>query len=239
LAKNLFVTTPQTSRFYLLPKIHKQNTPGRPIVSACNCPTEIIAAFLHEVMSPLVANLTPYVNSLDFINSNPNQLFLFTINVKSLYTVIPNDSGLQALAYFLNKRPVLEPPTSTLTRLAELVLTFNQQYYRQVGGVAMGSRMGPNYACLFVGCIKERILSIYTGFIPQLYKRYIDDIIGAASCRRDELEGFITHVHPALQFTHTISQTQIPFLDITLGVSGSRISTSVHYKDTDTHNYRR
>ena len=53
LAKNLIVTTPQTSRFYLLPKIHKPDNPGRPIVSACNCPTENIAAFLDEVMSPL------------------------------------------------------------------------------------------------------------------------------------------------------------------------------------------
>ena len=40
-----------------------------------------------------------------------------------------------------------------------------------------------------------------------------------------------------LQFTHTISQTQIPFLDITISIAGSRINTSVHYKDTDTHNY--
>ena len=108
LAKNLIATTPQTSRFYLLPKIHKQNTPGRPIVSACNCPTENIAAFFDEVMSPLVANLTTYVkdtthaleivNSFDFNNANPNQRFLFTMDVKSLYIVIPNDSGLQALA---------------------------------------------------------------------------------------------------------------------------------------------
>ena len=108
LAKNLIVTTLQTCRFYLLPKIHKQNTPGRPI-----CPTENIVAFLDEVMSPLVANLTTYVkdtthgleivNSFDFNNLNPNQRFLFTMDVKSLYTVIPNDSGLQALAYFLNK----------------------------------------------------------------------------------------------------------------------------------------
>ena len=100
--------------------------------------------------------------------------------------------------------------------------------------------MGPNYACLFVGYMEERILYTYTGFISQLYKRYIDDIVGAASCRREELEDFITHVstfHPALQFTHTISQIQIPFLDITLSISGSTISTSVHYKDTDTHNY--
>ena len=56
------------------------------------------------------------------------------MDIKSLYTAIPNDSGLQTLSYFLNKPPVLEPPTSTLTRLAGLVLTlnafsFNQQYY--------------------------------------------------------------------------------------------------------------
>ena len=57
---------------------------------------------------------------------------------------------------------------------------------------------------------------------------------------RDELEDFITYVstfHPALQFIHTISQTQIPFLGITFSVSGGRISTSAHYKTTDTHNY--
>lgn len=104
----------------------------------------------------------------------------------------------------------------------------------------MGSRMGPNYPRLFVGYIEERILSTYTGYIPQLYKQYIDDIVGAASCRREELEDLKTHVstfHPALQVTHTISQTQLPFLDINLSISDSRISTSVHYKDTDTHTY--
>ena len=114
LAKNRIVGTPQTSRLYLLPKSHKPDNPGRPILSACNCPTGKIAAFLDEVMSPLVANLTTYVkdithaleivNSYDFNNSNPSQRFLFTMDVKSLYTVIPNDSGLQALAYFLDKR---------------------------------------------------------------------------------------------------------------------------------------
>ena len=31
--------------FYLLPKLHKANTPGRPIVSACSCPTEHISQY--------------------------------------------------------------------------------------------------------------------------------------------------------------------------------------------------
>ncbi|CAH3190923.1 unnamed protein product [Porites evermanni] len=119
---------------------------------------------------------------------------------------------LEALAYFLNKRPVLDPPTSTLTRLAELVLTlnaftFNGDFYQQIGGVAMGSKMGPNYACLFVGYVEERIASQYHGFVPQLHKRYIDDVIGVAFCSRVDLENyirFVSNFYPALQFTHNL-----------------------------------
>ena len=47
------------------------------------------------------------------------------MDVKSLYTVIPHRDGLEALKFFLNKRTLLEPSTSTLIRLAELVLTLN------------------------------------------------------------------------------------------------------------------
>ena len=254
-AKNLVVTTPHTSRFYLLPKIHKPNNPGRPIVSTFSCPTENISAYLDEVLAPFVKSLPTYVkdtnhalhifDSFRFDTATPSHHFLFTMDVKSLYTVIPNDCGLQALAYFLDKRDIKEPATFTLTRLAELVLTlnsfyFNNEYYRQLGGVAMGSRMGPNYACLFVGYVEQQIREQYTGFIPQLHKRYIDDIDGAASCQRDELENFIDFVsnfHPTLQFTSTITETDLPFLDITLSISEDRIQTSNFYKETDTHNY--
>lgn len=49
------------------------------------------------------------------------------MDIKSLCTVIPDNGGLDALAYFLDKHPVyvLDFPTSALTRLAELVLTLN------------------------------------------------------------------------------------------------------------------
>ena len=60
-AKGLIVPTPQTSRFYLLPKIHKAGNNGRPIVSACCCPTENIASYLDQIMCPLVRNLGTYV----------------------------------------------------------------------------------------------------------------------------------------------------------------------------------
>ena len=121
------------------------------------------------------------------------------MDVKSLYTVIPNGDGLLALTHFLNKRQVIQPSTRTLVRLAELVLTlntfsFNGNFYRQIGGVAMGTRLGPNYACLFMGHIEEQIFYQYTGTKPALYKRYIDDIAGATSGSRKDIEDFATYV---------------------------------------------
>ena len=145
-------------------------------------------------------------NHFHFDNLTTGELFLYTMDIKSLYTVIPNKSGLEALAYFLNKRPVLDPPTSTLTRPAELVLTLNAftcngDFYQQIVGVAMGSKMGPNYACLFVRYVEERTASQYHGFLPQLHKRYIDDVIGVAWSSRVDLENyirFVSNFHPAL-----------------------------------------
>ena len=69
------------------------------------------------------------------------QRLIFTMDIKSLYTVIPNDGDLRALQYYLDKREILEPPTDTLLRMAELVLTLNTfefsgEYYKQTGGVA-------------------------------------------------------------------------------------------------------
>ncbi|XP_067885423.1 uncharacterized protein [Heterodontus francisci] len=88
-ASNLIVPQPRTARFYLLPKIHKQNCPGRPIVSACSCPTELISSYLDSIFSPVVQSLPTYIHdssdalrhfdSLQF--PGPNRL-LFTMDIK-------------------------------------------------------------------------------------------------------------------------------------------------------------
>ena len=53
-ASNLIHTTPRTSHIYFLPKIHKVNNPGRPIVSACSCPTLILLIILFLILLHLV-----------------------------------------------------------------------------------------------------------------------------------------------------------------------------------------
>ena len=242
-ARNLTVDHPRTSKFYMLPKIHKPGNPGRPIVSACNCPTSNISAYLGSVMAPLVKQLPTYVKDsshalqiLESFSFTGSHRYLFTMDIKSLYTVIPNNDGLQALKYHLDLRPEQQPPTNTLVRLAELVLNlncfdFDGNYYQQVGGVAMGTKMGPNYVCLFVGYVKRKMFEEYQGRKPDLYKRYIDDVLGASSDTRQDLENFLhfwSTYHPALKYTFEISESSIPFLDLCVSISNNSLQSHRH-----------
>ena len=75
-----------------------------------------MSAYLDEVMVPLVRQGLTYVkdinhtlhifDSFQFDTTEPGKRFLFTMDVKSLYTIIPNDCGLQALTHFLEMREV-------------------------------------------------------------------------------------------------------------------------------------
>ena len=89
------------------------------------------------------------------------------MDAKSLYTVIPHRDGLEALKFLLNKRTLLEPSTTTLISLAELVLTLNNfafdgEHYQQISVVAMGTKMGQSYTNLFAGYVEQQILKQYT-----------------------------------------------------------------------------
>ena len=91
--------------------------------------------------------------------------------------------------------------------------------------MAMGTKMGPNYANLFGGYIEHQFFNQYN------YRRYIDDCVGTTSSTREKLNQFITAVnsfHPALKYTWEISDTSLAFLDIEVSVEGNGLCTSVH-----------
>eukprot|EP00061_Rhincodon_typus_P010679 g35156.t1 len=81
-----------------------------------------------------------------------------------------------------NAGPNQSFPTKSIIRLAELVLTLNNvffdfSHFLQTKGVAMGTHMGPSYACLFVGFVEQSLFHNSTSTIPSLFLRYIDDCI--------------------------------------------------------------
>ena len=83
--------------FYGLPKIHKNDVPLRPIVSQIDSPSYKINKFLDYILTtaekeiPFLLQDTTrflqYVNELD--NFTQHKPILFTIDVISLYTVLP------------------------------------------------------------------------------------------------------------------------------------------------------
>ena len=172
-ATDLVESDVRSPHFYTLPKIHKrlENPPGRPIVSSCQAPTERISAFVDQALKPLVKDLPSYVmDTKDFLRQLnaiavlPPGAIIFTMDVVGLYSHIPHEDGLKACETTLERRTKKEPPTSDICHLAKLVLELNafryqDKHYLQVHGTAMGTRMAPSYANLFMACLEEKLLA--------------------------------------------------------------------------------
>ena len=83
-----------------------------------------VSSYLDKIMAPIVKTLLSYIKDSQFHFLGQNKL-VFTMDITSIYTVIPNDEGLRALRHFFDQRTVKEPCSETLLRLAELALTLN------------------------------------------------------------------------------------------------------------------
>ena len=107
------------------------------------------------------------------------------MDVTSLYTNIPNKEGLVSIARSLIKhQPDFTLKYKTLLELLKLVLhknnfQFNGEHYLQIGGTAMGTKVAPSYANLFMARLEEKLLEKARTDLQvelPLYLRYIDDI---------------------------------------------------------------
>ena len=68
IANSLLEEKIKTPEFHLLPKIHKANNPGRPVISSVNCHTSRISEFVDYYLQPEVKKRKSYVkDTTDFI----------------------------------------------------------------------------------------------------------------------------------------------------------------------------
>ena len=103
------------------------------------------------------------------------------MDVTSLYTNTPNHEGLVAVTQTLiRENAQFRANNRSLITLLQYVLhmnnfQFNGENYLQIGGTAMGTRVAPAYANLFMARLEEKFLADSEYTLP-LYLRYIDDI---------------------------------------------------------------
>ena len=234
----------------------------RPIVAGPLCPTHRLSNFLHLIFSSLT-NLVPSFikDTTSFLRKLPQTLntpsYLCTMDIVSLYSNIPHDLGITAITYWINMLPQSHarfPPEFILTCL-EIVLKnnifcFNNLFYKQVKGTAMGTKCAPYYATLTLGylekvviapIIESRLGTPVKDYFLSNFIRYLDDCFIIWPKSFPPFQDFFTilnQAHPSITYTTDFSEKEIPFLDVLVQIKeNNRISTDIYEKPTDSHNY--
>jgi hypothetical protein len=175
------------SSFYALPKMHKVTVDkplpaGRPIVSSINSCTYFTSKYLHTYLKRLTSKFKTIVRSsleVLFVTSKlevPKDSVILCADVRSLYPSIPIEFGLKAVKYLLTSYNM--PDIEFIIALLTWVLTnnyfsFDNEYYIQIEGTAMGTPVAVEYANTVMYYIEHTIIDQYK---PTLYMRFIDDI---------------------------------------------------------------
>ena len=236
-----------TPLFYGLPKVHKPNIPLRPIVSACDSPTNQLSNYVTHFIQPLVEILPSYIRDskhfLQLLESLPPLLenaILVTADVTSLYTNIPHEEGIESVLHYMklhaNTLPPGAPSPHTIGVLLETILknnnlSFMDRHFLQLVGTAMGTKAAPPYANLFMGRHEETIREAFIWAIP-FWKRFIDDIflifIGTTE-QLQSMKDFMNNLHPTIKFTFEHSTQEISFLEMKIRIGADcKLSTTLY-----------
>ncbi len=241
--------------FYLLPKIHKpldkwphpNMPPGRPIVSDVNSESYYTAQYITTFLTPFSSTLPSFVkNSTEFKNKiclKPilSEQYLVTADIESLYTNMCPHTCLTLTKQYLNS--FLNPShTDNIIRLLEINLlsndfSFNNNYYLQTHGVAMGKSFAPALANIYLANFDSFAIN-YQPHPPLLYTRYIDDLFFVWNSNLTELIKFqncLNSLLPGIKLTFSHDLNSVNFLDTTIFKHNNLLHTKVYFKPTDRH----
>ena len=167
--------------YMVLPKIHKPDTPLRPIVSSCGSVTYGVAKELAKILKTFSWQFpTPHQQHPDFIEQakqfklEPGEC-LSSYDVSALFTSVPIGPALKIIKDLLDKDTTLKERTvmevGDIILLLEFCLkntyfSFQGQIYEQVEGAAMGSPVSPIVANLYMEYLEQKALS--TAPTPQV-----------------------------------------------------------------------
>ena len=146
-------------------KIHKEGNPDRPVISSVNYSTTEIFQYVGHDLQPNIEELESFAkDSIDFMkkvfttDKIPQERFLDTMDVRSLYTNIPNNEGIKAVETKLKWKSF---QTKVIISFLKPILTlnnfiFNFANFSQIKGCTMGTKCPPTYADVFMSNLRKR-----------------------------------------------------------------------------------
>ena len=112
-------------------------------------------------------------------------------------------------------------------------LQFNQNYYHQLDGLAMGSPLAPAMADICMNWLTNEVLAKIKN--PPVIMRYVDDLFLAFDNPNDVeyVYQIFNSIHPNLKFTkEEENERKLPFLDVLITKTSNGIETTVYKKPT-------
>ncbi|XGW09965.1 hypothetical protein V3C99_011891 [Haemonchus contortus] len=184
----------------LAPNTHASLDPSdfkvRPIISNVGGPTDRISWLLNLVLTQLLTFIPAHLsNTRRFLDQLRETRFrrnhvIESFDVTSLYTNVSNGDALQATHELLNEHAgsinmyglsVSHIMTLVKECLDCSIFRWSGQYFRQVRGLAMGQRLAPVLAIVYMSKIERPVLDRR----PVLYCRYVDDCFVACSTQKE------------------------------------------------------
>ena len=250
LAQQLTVSGTQPGIMYGLPKIHKENTPLRPILSANNTVTYQLSKHLISLISNFCFNQYTVLNSYQFVNlitsiNNSQNYTMCSFDIKSLFTNIPVDETIEICLSkcFSNSSLFNNFTIGNFKKFLNLTLKntffiFNNVLYKQIDGLGMGQPCAPTLSNLFLCHHETKWLNdCPPQFKPALYRRYVDDIF-LLFHSPNHIQPFLEYLnskHSNIQFTTEVeTENKLSFLDISITKCNSKFNTSIYRKPTYT-----
>ena len=233
----------------------------RPIVAGPSCHTHRLSNLIDILLRPYTEHVTSYLrDTTDFLNNLPDTIpkdtILTSFDIEALYSNIPHKLGLEAIKYWIEKYP--NTLNSRFSKefildgikfiLENNIFCFNDTFYRQEKGTAMGTKFAPVYATLTIGYLEEKLYTIietnydteFQRYLKKYWKRFLDDCFVPWTKSEEELIKFhsvLNNLHNDIRFTLEYDQNEQPFLDVMVRNKGGKIETDIFYKETDSKQY--
>lgn len=221
----------------------------RPICSNINVPTEKLAIWLLDTLKKYPINFGCSIrNSIDLVEKIRHVKVkrghvLCSFDLQDMYTNIPVEDAIESLQQHLIRCNVPPQETHVCIEIAKECMSqnyfqFRGNYFKQISGLPMGSKLSPLLANIFMCDLEEKMKK--SKIFPQIWYRYVDDIFCIINSRQvNNFLQFLNAQHQSMTFT--VEQEVngiIAFLDLNIETTqDGSLDFSVFRKPTHTDRY--
>ena len=108
---------------------------------------------------------------------------------------------------------------------------FEDQFYKQKIGLAIGSSLSPFVAELVMDHVFKKLEERFNSQEVKFKTKYVDDSFCIVQCGKvEEVLGFFNGFHQRVKFTHECHKNVLNFLDVTVMRDEENHLTFKHYK---------